>query len=1065
MTGGTLNLSKALVAGEFDFQGQAATVNVAENGFVNFNYTGALITDASAATFNCGANSIALFPQGFDPYTDLAGYSNPDGVTHIGGTTFTVPVGESYQLFGEISDHVHIEGTVTKGSFDPVDGRTEQDELILSKGIQVVEGGLFDVDEPNSSFIHINNTVSGISGGQLLARYEYIGDTDHGVFTQTGGLHDAVTIYVGCGEDFSGTYVMEGGHLDANVVVGNGGYGLFRQSGGTVNMGSLKIATEGYGRYEISGDSELDVLSDLEVTDGPDWSGEFVQIGGLVTVHGSLRVGAYSGYHAGGSIGKYVLHAGELSTNASVVGDSYAGEGVFRHYGGTHNVLGVLEIGANSDRTGIYELSNSGVLNAIEVRVGRIGTGTFLQTGGTATISDTLILAKEADSSGRYELDGGSLEVELLNVGRKSTGVFIHTGGTNNVNDTLLLGEYTSGDGTYDLSQTGELHVEELDIRAQGKFMQSGGTNTVKYLTGEAAGRYELTGGDLAITRKVDYQGDFDFAGTASTLAIPSGIVDISNVSFLNAGSATLALGSDTLLIEPVGYNPSALFGTYTHVGFSHTQGQTLVVPQARQVVGWGSIEGQIEVHGKIDASDGWLDILGQVNLGSTADGVYMGSGALTLTNQASGMEAGNLNCREINVGIDGSQVGSFNQAGGNVAVTESLNLQYGAYEIHSGQLQADNVALSPEGQFLQYNGTVNLLGNLDVGDGQYELHNGSLTANEVTMQDGGHFTLEGGQLSATNQAIYGGGTEFVHNGGLNIVTGTLTVRDSSWNPGATYRLSGGNLEVGTLEIGGDSNGGLLSVTNSAAELYVADTLYIGRYAMFEAVPDTVIRMTGSAFENQCRYPDRLEGLGNVEMVFEGGDEDIDSFEVSGKDLGAVIDGWIDNYALYALTLGGRDVGQIQLVNQYTNHTDWSGGAAVYSRILNIGPDSYLDLNGYNLYYLAADIDPSATIIYDGGSLVEVQVPGDANCDGFVGADDLVVILTNWGLSGMSREEGDLTGEGFVGADDYVEVLTHWSAGSPPPEAVPEPASLSLLAIGCLAFTARRRCRERALKP
>lgn len=80
-------------------------------------------------------------------------------------------------------------------------------------------------------------------------------------------------------------------------------------------------------------------------------------------------------------------------------------------------------------------------------------------------------------------------------------------------------------------------------------------------------------------------------------------------------------------------------------------------------------------------------------------------------------------------------------------------------------------------------------------------------------------------------------------------------------------------------------------------------------------------------------------------------------------------------------------------------------------------------------------------------------LPGDVTGDGFVGADDLVTILTYWGLTGMVRQQGDLTGEGFVGADDYVEVLTYWGL---PQESAPEPATLCLLALGVLILPSRR---------
>ena len=90
---------------------------------------------------------------------------------------------------------------------------------------------------------------------------------------------------------------------------------------------------------------------------------------------------------------------------------------------------------------------------------------------------------------------------------------------------------------------------------------------------------------------------------------------------------------------------------------------------------------------------------------------------------------------------------------------------------------------------------------------------------------------------------------------------------------------------------------------------------------------------------------------------------------------------------------------------------------------------------------------------------------GDVTEDDFVGADDLVRILTHWGESGsVPWENGDCApygdgsapGDDFVGADDYVEVLTYWGTDYSSPEPTPEPATLGLLLIGGLALIRRR---------
>ena len=86
-------------------------------------------------------------------------------------------------------------------------------------------------------------------------------------------------------------------------------------------------------------------------------------------------------------------------------------------------------------------------------------------------------------------------------------------------------------------------------------------------------------------------------------------------------------------------------------------------------------------------------------------------------------------------------------------------------------------------------------------------------------------------------------------------------------------------------------------------------------------------------------------------------------------------------------------------------------------------------------------------------------LPGDVDGDRFVGADDLVTILTNWAQSGMLLEEGEITGDGFVGADDYVEVLSNWASGAA--EAIPEPGTLFLIGLGLLVVLKYRRSQRR----
>ena len=81
---------------------------------------------------------------------------------------------------------------------------------------------------------------------------------------------------------------------------------------------------------------------------------------------------------------------------------------------------------------------------------------------------------------------------------------------------------------------------------------------------------------------------------------------------------------------------------------------------------------------------------------------------------------------------------------------------------------------------------------------------------------------------------------------------------------------------------------------------------------------------------------------------------------------------------------------------------------------------------------------------------------GDANLDGTVDINDLTIVLTNFGRSGMAWNEGDFNGNGNVDVNDLTIVLSNYgdTAGSPSAAAVPEPSALALLAASAAALFA-----------
>jgi|GEM_PF-3800382 len=207
--------------------------------------------------------------------------------------------------------------------------------------------------------------------------------------------------------------------------------------------------------------------------------------------------------------------------------------------------------------------------------------------------------------------------------------------------------------------------------------------------------------------------------------------------------------------------------------------------------------------------------------------------------------------------------------------------------------------------------------------------------------------------------------------GGTTSTMGVLDISDDlDIASGGALAVNGGRLNTAKLNISG-----ALDITDAGAEVRVSESLTVYEGGVITAAPGVVIHMTGSEFANTSTNPDDLVDLTNVTLLFEGGLGDTDNFEVGGRDIGPVLDGFDRNFALGTLQLGGVDIGRVRLVDLHDNQPGWTGAEAIYVENLILGPGSDLDLNGINLYYLQGDLDSAANVELSGGALTQVPEP------------------------------------------------------------------------------------------
>ncbi|MCD4699849.1 MAG: hypothetical protein K8R91_04675, partial [Phycisphaerae bacterium] len=387
---------------------------------------------------------------------------------------------------------------------------------------------------------------------------------------------------------------------------------------------------------------------------GPPCLGALVQTGGTATFSGSI--------YMSGSLdapGTYTMSGGRLSVGRVVVGHGL-GSGHFVQIGGISSIGGELKVGdlpsyygeqpSLDSSLGTYALMG-GKVSTGRTSVGQAGRGEFIQTGGVHTVEDTLTIGGLRQ---QLQLIPGELPGLIPIYGPPDSIIcpdqFVSINAmAHYVTPNVIIPPPPPSEGRYELSG-GRLGSQQVKINRTGLMRQTGGANRTGYLSIDSGGRYEYLGGSLKISAGLDLDGEFDFGGSSANLIAGRSLLNFSRGEVLNAESASITVGPDSLTIFAGDFDPHTQLKRFRTAGLVHFAGSDLVLSANQGFTGWGSIDDHVETSGHILATDG-----GRIDL---REGLFLhegtvdlGDGQLMVRNDLSGMEGGQLAGGSMTIG------------------------------------------------------------------------------------------------------------------------------------------------------------------------------------------------------------------------------------------------------------------------------------------------------------------------------------------------------------------------------------------------------------------------------
>jgi autotransporter-associated beta strand protein len=674
-------------------------------------------------------------------------------------------------------------------------------------GITITSGAVFDLNgftlataEPIGSlngtgianigaFINSSNNSISYSGVITPGATARIANHGNGTWTLTGNIVGSTRVL---------TFVTVGNMTQSSTSVWSGtSTGLIKEGSGTLILAGQNSFTTGTVTVS-TGVLQLGASGGATNTPlGTSGAGTTVSAGAVLNLS-TYSLGGASTYETLNLSGSGIGNGGALISTAA-----------------GNNNFGAVTVAANTRvvNSGSGQITFGGtvtIANSINLNVGGTGpiliSGVFGATATSATLtkrdSGTLTISAASITTGLVRINGGTLAYGILNA--LATPAVIVAGGTLNLNGF------------------NETNIGAVTLIGNGSIVNTGAaatlTSTATY-TLESGTISAVLGGTVvaAIIKntagRVILSGDNSFSGTAATIAVNAGYLNLRHNNALGASASantTTVLGGATLELENNITIPSVKALTVHGTGIGN--GGAI-----RNVSGSNTISANVALgttNVRINSDSGTLTI--PTISGNTFNSIFGGAGSVTVTGVIS-TTSGNLTkdgAGSTTLSGTNTYTGSTTIILGTIVANTTASIGNGTNAnniliFKGGALQATGTITSPSTR------VINLYGNGTIDT------NGNSVSLAGTVGSIGGLTKNGlGTLTITNTTTIGG--DLTISNGTLVAPTTLTINGDFDNSG-TFTHSNGTVTLAptdstkTTNILGSSDTTFYNLTNTTA--------------------------------------------------------------------------------------------------------------------------------------------------------------------------------------------------------------------------------------------------------